>query len=1651
MKTKLKALNSFLAVILALVIIPFSTANALTPSVEPSDSSVNVSDRLTDFNATLTQDGNVLGDSDKIDSEKALSVAISFGVPVQTTVPTPPQPVQHGDMARFEVSDQFSILTGVTNKLLSFNGTDVGHISLVMGTDEGEEGKVFANVVFDGATSVFDGTDLTLTGVTCQFTANLKYDKTGDDGEAKDVDVAILNKTYTVHVPDAPIVYTVTKDGTADLANKKINWKVDVTATKAGNSVDLTGYQFADNLSGVGTYVPDSLEVGTAFVSPDGGGDISYTFPAGSTSPQTVHFSTAIPDGKYYVSGSKSISNTAVLRNTADTQVATGSKTVAFTPPTWITKTGSTNDTTSGNYSSTGRTISWTITANQVGAAMNGVVITDVLPSGLTWQSATWSEKDSLGSWVPKGFITPDAGHYSLGDITGEVQLTIVTTVPDAASTTTSTTYTNSASIAWKDASGTERGPVSATAPGVTIGYNTITKTGTPHPKDRTVTWMVNVDARGQSSLYNLKVYDLLVYGSSGFDLSKIDADASLPAGFTKANFSNIRYNEKYNGNFKNNGPSPVLAPTVTTIYKDGVAVADLLVFNGLSYTQVNSFSFDTLVLNPDIFAGNSTKKIYNTTMLFNDDTKLAEATAGPDYNSHVLAKDMLQRGAANLPTAPDANKYTSTPTDGFDYTDKSVIFRLRINADGLNLSGSTYDAAGRTLGAATVTDKLPAGWEFVPFAPGADYLIYSANATTNGNLTATGLPLTLDSSVMNAVFDRTSSQQTVAFTFNGLNQPYVILVKAKPTDATIATYFAGNGSFTITNTASLNAIHWTPGVSTTQDVKVTSTVFSKGYGTPNNGALQWTVDYQPYNLSYADTRKIQDTLPTGLDLPLDSSGNLLVSGNIAVNERTLKPDGTYQLGTSVPLTAGQNIFYDNATRTLRFVIPDNSKAYELTYLTYLTGSPGSVSNSAKLVSSTTTAIPALKFYLITDADASATLLRSGYVAIKKTDGTGAALADAGFTLYASDGTTVIRQGTTAHDGSLLLKMIPDGTYYLKETTAPAGYTLEGVTHTVVVTTVGSAVTTKIDGNVVTNTQPLGIRDFFSDTVGGLTIRKTVAGTANENRSFDFTVTFWNADDTPNNDAYQYTDKDGTLIGTISSGGNFSLKNNEFITINGLIKGLKYTVAEDDYSSEGYTTVSTGETGKIVEDAIQTVVFTNTKNKPGSLTISKTVMGNAKEAGKKFEFTVTLNDTVNTHTYTGVNGGPSGSIKGSSAIKLEDGQSVTIADLLEGTTYTVTEKNYSGDGYTTVSIGAVGQISTNVTKTAAFTNTRNIKSGGGGTPVTSYGVTITKTDEAGKPLAGAEFTLYNSKGEAIAKAFSNNQGAAAFDNLAEGAYTARETKAPEGYEINTAVLNITVNDTTTNAFTVVDKVKSTLTGTVQIKKTDESGHVLAGAVFTLYDAKGAVVKNVTTDANGLAVFKNIPQGDYSLYETHVPEGYAAESNGGAAIAVKYGQTTALTIQNKKIVVNDGLIQIKKSDVEGNALSGAEFTLYDSHGKVLQKLISGLDGLVSFTGLKPGNYSVKETTAPKGYKLFNDPLEITLKTGQTVSYTLRDTTIDEDDTVVLGWTDSGNLPKTGGIPITAIILAFGILLVLAGIYIQRHYRKRYESPTSTNKK
>lgn len=103
----------------------------------------------------------------------------------------------------------------------------------------------------------------------------------------------------------------------------------------------------------------------------------------------------------------------------------------------------------------------------------------------------------------------------------------------------------------------------------------------------------------------------------------------------------------------------------------------------------------------------------------------------------------------------------------------------------------------------------------------------------------------------------------------------------------------------------------------------------------------------------------------------------------------------------------------------------------------------------------------------------------------------------------------------------------------------------------------------------------------------------------------------------------------------------------------------------------------------------------------GSLTVSKTVTGDAADKNKDFNFTVTLKDTS-------INGtlGDMTFSNGEATFTLKDGQSKTASGLPAGTAYTVAEAEANQDGYTTAATGANGTITKNGTATAKFTNTK---------------------------------------------------------------------------------------------------------------------------------------------------------------------------------------------------------------------------------------------------------------------------------------------------------------------------------------------------------
>lgn len=1264
-----KAIKVFFSLVLFLGLISFEPVQAadLSPTI------------LTNLFATVTQDNVEIGDSDTIDSTKPIRVQISFGIPVlgdfDDPVPVDAEYVRQGDTVTLELSDAFTLLT--SNSIdLNMGAIKVGTASFA--TDPVTK-MATATITFDGDEEVFDGNS---NAVTAQFIADFEFDADAFTGGSGDFVIKILEKEYTLNVPPLPITYEVNKVGSVDLATQSVLWTVNFSALQGTNDViDLAGLEFFDNLQSVGTYIEDSFTVNsTPTPITITNNQISYVFPESTNTPTTITFRTRISNTSYYATSQQSITNTAVLRETVDsitTILDQDSETVTFTPPNWISKSGASSDTVGGVYDPTNRTITWTITANPAGASLNNVIITDVLPNGLTFNQASWQVWNG-SSWDASTSITPNgSSQYLIGNITSMIRLIIVSNVPDQSNVTGTTTYNNSANIVWDGL------PVPAISTGnvpVTVGYNAISKSGVRLSlSNQLIRWTVNVDARGQT-IPDLKVYDLLVYGNS-INLSTV---TGLPIGLNSSDLT-PRYGQKYVNNFSG---STGLVENVIGIFQGSTRVADLIEISGLSTTQVNTFSFDSQVVNPNIFAGNTTTNVNNTATLFSGTTRLNAATGTVAFVNRMLDKRMLNRTAMVNPAA-GVNNSTTNALNGFNYIEKTAIFRLSINADGLDLTNTT-NADGISLGIVTVTDTLPVGWEFVEIVPGLDYLIFQG--TLSGGIVSAS-DTTPDTVVG---LDAVISGSTATFTFQTLNQPYVILVKAKVTDEVAEQYFSSNQSISRTNTANLRTENWTPGVNETQVVTINSNLLSKTAIRPTAGELQWTVNYQPYNTSQPVDR-IEDVLPVGIDLRTNSSGTLIISGNIAMYEMSLNADGSYTLGAEVPLVLGDNINYNNSTRTLSFKIADSLKAYRITYRTDITGDPGTVTNFVSLIGNDNQIEDVGTPYTILSSDGSASLLRNGWIRVTKTNGIGNALANAQFTLFASDNTTVIKTGVTGADGVLTFRVIPDGDYILRETLIPTGYSANLVDYIVQVRTVEGVVSTSIGGgsNLIT------VQNFLIGTAGNLEISKTVTGDgADTSKLFNFTLNLTGATGT-----YSYVGN-GVPDGTISSGGTVSLAHGQSITVLGIPLDATYSVVEDDYTIDGYTVDNQQIDGTILVDSTQVASFTNNFG-VGNLAITKTVTGSNLESNKLFDFIVTFVGATGTYR-TIMNGRPDGTISSGDVVSLEDGQTLTIVGLPKDASYNVAELDYSVEGYTTISASDTGTIEAGTTQIASFINNRNI-------------------------------------------------------------------------------------------------------------------------------------------------------------------------------------------------------------------------------------------------------------------------------------------------------------------------------------------------------
>ena len=556
----------------------------------------------------------------------------------------------------------------------------------------------------------------------------------------------------------------------------------------------------------------------------------------------------------------------------------------------------------------------------------------------------------------------------------------------------------------------------------------------------------------------------------------------------------------------------------------------------------------------------------------------------------------------------------------------------------------------------------------------------------------------------------------------------------------------------------------------------------------------------------------------------------------------------------------------------------------------------------------------------------------------------------------------------TGSDGITDTISLAPGKYTLSEVAAAEGYAipLNGWGFTVKEGTVQQ----------VTNTSEVAKWDFNrglltltlknSRIYGGLTIEKTDGKDGSALAGAEFTVA--GSDDTP----LTFIKKGGRYEAATGEGASSTIATDA----NGkaYITGLKfgnYTVTETK-APEGY--VLKGDRYSIAISRQQTEVTLRLKNDKAMYKVTA-IKQDAGENGKLLvgaEFTLySAEGAVVAKAVTGYDG--------TAVFEVPEGKYKLIE------TRAPAGYQLSGDFVREITVnamqGAVGEFK------YTFNNEK-----------TSYSVEIHKHDseDKQKKLAGAEFAVTDSRG--FTKTVTTDaSGKASITELPYDDYTIREIKAPKGYALSDKEYSVKKTELVHGSPVVIEAANKYILGSVTIKKVDHENpeKLLEGAKFNVTDENGSLLKwkaegdVYTLDERGSSVItagrvtlKDLPEGTYTLTEIDAPSGYAILDGSRTFTITEANMTAPLEIKVENLLRRTavGFIKVDKNNKELR-LAGAEFTLYrmngEKQGEVVATGVTNNNGLVTFTELTMGSYRAKETKAPKGYKLWNAPIDFTV--------------------------------------------------------------------------
>ena len=329
---------------------------------------------------------------------------------------------------------------------------------------------------------------------------------------------------------------------------------------------------------------------------------------------------------------------------------------------------------------------------------------------------------------------------------------------------------------------------------------------------------------------------------------------------------------------------------------------------------------------------------------------------------------------------------------------------------------------------------------------------------------------------------------------------------------------------------------------------------------------------------------------------------------------------------------------------------------------------------------------------------------------------------------------------------------------------------------------------------------------------------------------------------------------------------------------------------------------------------------------------------------------------------------------------------------------------------------------------------------------------------AAEDIVTGDGTIRATEGEVVETLVTDQDGKAESKELYLGHYIVRETQAKPGYVCSQEEYQVELSYKDQETALVYGSLELTnKPTTVSITKTvmgtdkpleDVQFEIWNKAMESDVDPSLAYKEQYTTDENGKITIKYLMPGTYRLQEKKTVPGYVIDDTIYEFTVDDTGRIVTDDTEDPQEegeikVENDFTkVQISKQDATtGKELPGAELELiHRESGKTVEKWTSGEEPHY-IEALPEGDYILRETMAPKGYKVAQEIIFTVKSTGEVQKVVMKDEL--KEGTIRTATPNNFRNGKSGGVKTgdASMILIPVLALLAAAVVIVFVYKRK----------